>query len=487
MVTRYAALLYPVRWRVVGRQLGALCAAVALLTGVSALASAALGDPAMALRAGLAALLLGGSAWGLSRIGAPGDVQFNEAFVVIALVFLLAPLSMTYPLMGGGLGFLDAFFEAVSGITTTGLSVLGSVEGRPASLLFNRAWLQWYGGLGFVALSAVLVLRPGAGTRQLMSAELNADDLAGGTRAHARRVLGVYSTMTVAGIALLWVLGAGPFDALTYTLSSVSTGGFAPHDASLSALEAPARVGAGLLFLAGAMPFTIYWRSLREGPGAALRDPQLRGLLVFGVTVSALLFIWSLAEPGPGWTSKLGDAVVAGFSAQTTTGFHTVPSGDLAAGPKLILILSMLVGGSAGSTAGGIKVIRILLFFRILHLTLVRTALPRHAVVEEGEAGGASDPREIRGALLIVVLFSMAVAVSWLAFLAFGHPPIDSLFEVASALGTVGLSTGLTGPSLEGTLKLVLCADMLLGRLEFVALLVLLYPHTWIGKRRSTA
>jgi trk system potassium uptake protein TrkH len=194
-----------------------------------------------------------------------------------------------------------------------------------------------------------------------------------------------------------------------------------------------------------------------------------------------------MAEPGPGWVSRLGDAVVAGFSAQTTTGFHTVPSGDLAAGPKLILILSMLVGGSAGSTAGGIKVIRILLFFRILHLTLVRTALPRHAVVEEGEAGGASDPGEIRGALLIVVLFAMAVAVSWLAFLAFGHPPLDSLFEVASALGTVGLSTGVTGPSLEWGLKLVLCADMLLGRLEFVALLVLLYPHTWIGKRRSTA
>jgi trk system potassium uptake protein TrkH len=235
------------------------------------------------------------------------------------------------------------------------------------------------------------------------------------------------------------------------------------------------------------MPFTIYWRSWREGPTAALKDSQLRALLAFGLTVSMILFLWSSTGSGTGWIPRLGNAVLTGFSAQTTTGFHTMPPGDLSAGPKLVVILSMLVGGSAGSTAGGIKLVRILLFFRVLRLTLARTALPQHAVAEEGEAGGASDPGEIRGALLMVVLFATAMAVSWLAFLASGHAPLDSLFDVASALGTVGLSTGVTGPSLEWGFKLVLCADMLLGRLEFVALLVLFYPPTWIGSRRSAS
>lgn len=482
---RYGALLYPVRLRVLLRQLGALLIAVAILAGVSAAVSLVLKDLPMGWRSATVALLLGGAGWLLSRMRGPDDVQFNEALSVVALAFLIAPLAMAYPLMASGLGFADALFEAVSGITTTGLSVTATLEGRKAAFLLTRAWMQWYGGLGFVALSAILVLRPGAGTRQLMAAEMNEEDLVGGTRAHARRVLLVYGAMTIAGVALLWVMGAGPLDAAVYTMAAVSTGGFASHDASLAALVGPARAGATILFIAGAIPFTLYWKSWRNGPRTFLRDPQLRALLVFGLAVSLLLLGWSWTDPAVGWSRKVGDAVITGFSAQTTTGFHTTPPGELANGPKLILILSMLVGGSAGSTAGGIKLVRILLFFRIFHLALARTALPRHAVIEEGEASGGGDPGETRGALLIVVLFGVALALSWLAFLATGHSPLDSLFDVASALGTVGLSTGVTGPSLAWGLKLVLCADMLLGRLEFVALLVLFYPRTWIGKRRS--
>jgi len=473
----------------VGRQLGAVSAAVSILTGIAALASVAVGDPVMALRCGVAAVTLGGGAWALTTIAAPEDIQFNEALTVVALVFLLAPLAMTYPFMSIGLGFMDAFFEAVSGITTTGLSVTGTVVGRPDSFLLVRSWTQWYGGLGFVVLSTVLVLRPGAGTKRLLAAELDEDDLVGGTRAHARRVLAVYLGLTLVGFVLLWSLGAGFLEGVIHTLSAVSTGGFSSHDASVAALPGPARGVTVLLFLAGAVPFTIYWRTRQKGVSALLGDEQLRALLAFGLTVSLLLFLWSFS--GAGGESelgeRLGDSLLTGFSAQTTTGFHTMSPGGLDAGPKLLLILSMLAGGSAGSTAGGIKLVRVLLFFRILRLTMDRTALPKHAVAEGGEAGGGSDPGEIRGALLMAVLFAVALAVSWLAFLAHGHPPLDSLFDVASALGTVGLSTGVTAPSLTLDLKLVLCADMLLGRLEFVALLVLFYPPTWFGSRRSAS
>ncbi len=486
-MTRYRELLYPVRLRILGRHLGALGTAVAILTGVAALASALLGDFSMALRTGGTAVGLAVVAWSLSRIQAPERVQFNEALTVVALVFVVVPLLMTYPLMAARLNFVDALFEAVSGITTTGLSAAGSVEGRPASFLFVRAWMQWYGGLGFVALSAILILQPGAGTHQLMAAELNRDDLVGGTRAHARKVLAVYGVLTVVGILLIWALGAGFFDAVIYAMAAVSTGGFASHDASLAAFAYPARAGTAFIFLAGAMPFILYWRSWEEGPRTFFRDPQFRALLAFGLVVSLILLGWTWGSPTLGWGQKVGNAFLMGFSAQTTTGFHTIPSGELADGPKLVLILSMLVGGSAGSSAGGVKLVRILLFFQILRLTLARTALPRHAVAEPGEARGIGDSEEIRGALMIVVLYALTLGISWLAFLSQGHPPLDSLFDVASALGTVGLSTGIVSPSLEWGLKLVLCADMLLGRLEFVALLVLLYPHTWIGNRRSTS
>jgi len=172
-------------------------------------------------------------------------------------------------------------------------------------------------------------------------------------------------------------------------------------------------------------------------------------------------------------------------SAQTTVGFAPVDPGSLDAGSKLTLIVAMLIGGDAGSTAGGIKILRFLIVVRLLHVLLLRSALPPHAVMPFRVADRTLEPPEVQIAVSIVLLFAITLLVSWLPFLLLGYAPLDSLFDVASALGTVGLSTGVTGPALHPLLKAVLCVDMLMGRLEIVAVLVLFYPRTWFGRRRE--
>jgi trk system potassium uptake protein TrkH len=160
-----------------------------------------------------------------------------------------------------------------------------------------------------------------------------------------------------------------------------------------------------------------------------------------------------------------------------------MPCAQLDAGSKLVLIFSMLVGGGVGSTAGGFKLLRLLIVVSVFRLILLRTCLPKHAAIEARLAGRRLQDEEIRMALLLILLFITVVALSWLPFVAMGYSPIDSLFEVVSATGTVGLSAGLTSSTLPAVLKVILCVDMLMGRLEIIAWLVMLYPGTWFGRR----
>jgi trk system potassium uptake protein TrkH len=150
---------------------------------------------------------------------------------------------------------------------------------------------------------------------------------------------------------------------------------------------------------------------------------------------------------------------------------------------KLLMIVSMLVGGSVGSSAGGFKLLRLLILLRFLQFMILRSALPSHAVAQPYLARQKLESDDIQRALLLILVFGGIVFLSWLPFVVLGYDPLDALFEVASACGTVGLSSGITRPELEVVLKGVLCFDMIAGRLEIIALLVVLYPRNWIGRR----
>jgi trk system potassium uptake protein TrkH len=172
-----------------------------------------------------------------------------------------------------------------------------------------------------------------------------------------------------------------------------------------------------------------------------------------------------------------------GTSAQTTTGFSSLDISGLQPLPKVIMMLSMFVGGDIGSTAAGVEILRLLVLLRVQQFIIRTTGAPSHAVNEARLGGRRISQPEYIAVLSLLAMFVLVILLSWVAFLVLGYDPLNSLFEVVSATATTGLSTGISGPGLESVLKGVLCLDMLAGRLEIVALLVLIYPGTWFGKR----
>jgi trk system potassium uptake protein TrkH len=483
MAKQATELRYAVRFHVILKYFGQLCLVLATLTLVPLVMSVIFGDTPIILRYGIVIGGLAAFGAGLARLRAPSRVQTNEGMVLVALMFLFTPLVMSYPMMGSGLGFLDAFFEAISGVTTTGLSTKATLVGAPQTFLFARAWMQWYGGLGVVVLSLALVMQPGLVAKGLAATETETDDLVGGTRAHAQRVLKVYGVLTALGIVGSLLVGVGFFDAVLYTFAAVSTGGFAPHDASLATFGLLAQGWITLLCLAGAIPLAFYHRMLQEKRRVAVDFLQLQAVVVASVVASLAVGASMRLSAGMAWPQVLHHAPLLAFSAQTTAGFSSMPCAQLDAGSKLVLIFSMLVGGGTGSTAGGFKLLRLLIAASVIRLILLRTCLPKHAVIEPRLAGLRLQDEEIHAALLLIVLFVAVVALSWLPFVAMGYSPLDSLFEVVSATGTVGLSVGLTSATLPALLKGILCVDMLMGRLEIVAWLVMLHPGTWFCRR----
>ncbi len=483
MVKQATELRYAVRFHVIFKYFGQLCLVLAALTLVPLVMAMIFGDTLISRRYVVVIIGLAALGAGLSRLRSPARVQANEGMVLVALMFLFTPLVMSYPMMGSGLGFPDAFFEAVSGVTTTGLSTKATLVGAPATFLFARAWMQWYGGLGIVVFSLALVMQQGLVAKGLSVTETEADDLVGGTRAHTRRVLKVYSVLTVLGIIGAWLVGVGFIDAVLYTFAAVSTGGFAPSDGSLATLGPPAQVWITLLCLGGAIPLTYYHKMIREKRRVAVDFLQPRAVIIAALAASLALGAVMRLNGGMNWSQVLQHAPLLAFSAQTTAGFSSISCAQLDMGSKLVLIFSMLVGGGAGSTAGGLKVLRLLIAASVLRLIILRTCLAKHAVSEPRLAGRKLQNEEIHTALMLIVLFVAVVALSWLPFVVMGYSPLDSLFEVVSATGTVGLSVGITSAALPGWLKGILCIDMLMGRLEIIAWLVILYPGTWFGRR----
>lgn len=487
MADSIGVLGYAVRVRVVAKYVGQLALVLAGLMAVPLALAVYDAEAAFALRFGAVCVLLLALGVPFARLAVPVQVQANEALVIIAAGYLLAAVALAFPLAAGGLAAIDALFEAVSGVTTTGLTTVAAIEQQPRVFVFARAWSQWIGGLGIVVLSVALLLGNHVAARRLIDPEGAGENLAATVRVHARRVLAVYVVLTLAGIGIVAALGLGGFEAIAHVLTAVSTGGFSTHGNSLAGIDSGAARSALLVVaVLGAVSLPLYHRAWVGGWKRFFADPELRALLAASVLFALALWWWLPSDMGLAPGERAAHAAWLALSAQTGTGFSTLPVAQIGPSAMFLLLAPMIIGGSIGSTSGGIKLLRLLLLLRLLQLLIRRTALPPHAVAEVRFGGRAVSAEELARALLLIVLFLATVGLSWLPFVALGHAPLEALFEVVSAVGTVGLSSGMSAPELDPVLKAVLIADMLLGRVEFVALLVLLYPRTWIGKRVST-
>ncbi|MCD6389213.1 MAG: TrkH family potassium uptake protein [Desulfobulbaceae bacterium] len=406
-------------------------------------------------------------------------LDFQEALVVTAAAYLLFAVIAALPFLPVT-PFLDSFFESMSGITTTGLSVV-DVERLPVSLLFFRAYLQWVGGAGIIIISLVMFLEPGKASFQLYASEFGRENLVGSIFATAGLVVRIYLTLTVIGFFVFLAVGMTPFDSLLHILSTVSTGGFSPYRDGMARFS---EVGGGLarpavimFMVLGAITFPLYYTLFKGGWKPFSRDSQVRGL-VFLIASTSLLFLF--------FSSSRLDFVSALFEAAstvTTTGFSV---SDPAAWPetkKIFSAMMMMIGGSNGSSAGGIKIVRLLLLLKMVHWSIQRSMLPPEAKVVCKYGGQPVAQTVIIQTATLFFVYLFMLVFSMLVLSLYGFSVVDALFESASALGTVGLSAGITSAGLSSGCKVLLIFDMWAGRLEILPVLILFYPGTWLWKK----
>ncbi|MDW7772168.1 MAG: TrkH family potassium uptake protein [Desulfobulbaceae bacterium] len=485
-VRQISTLYFAVRPRVIGKYIGQLLIIYSILTCVPLIFCLLAGEygfiwPYAGIVTCTAVLGLL-----LQQIEVNDDIRSNETLVISALIFIVAPLFAAIPFLNAGLHWSDAIFEAVSGVTTTGLSNLSTIETLPRTFLFSRAWLQWVGGLGIVVLGVAILLPHSKSTLQLFRENWYREGFISSTKAYARVVLIVYFLMTAGGFLLLVPLGVSWFDSATHVLAAVSTGGFSSFDNSLAGFN-NRFIQTVIIFLSclGAVPFILYYLAVTRGRRSFAGNVEVMGLAAAALFAAAAITMILLAVDNLPLRVAVENGTLLALSAQTTTGFSTMPVAGLSPAVKFILIMIMLIGGNVGSTAGGIKILRLLIIFKLIKLLVVRSGMPSDAVIQPRLMGKRLESVEIERCFLLVFLFLAVILLSWFLFILMGYPFLDSLFEVVSATCTVGLSTGICSTSLPVFLKGILCLDMLMGRLEVVAFLVLFYPPTWFGTKRG--
>ena len=453
---------------------GPVLAAVLLPPALVALAEAevrlglALGVP------GLAVLAAG--AWVL-RVGLPKDLRGIEAVVTLVVLFALGAALPIPAFMLLGLTPVDAMFESVSAITSTGLTVAVGTMDWPLAGHMLRGWLQWSGGFAIAVAGVAVIVGPGAAARAMGDVGIEKRDVLSSTRSQARQLIIVYAGLT--GLAILALLPLMPtwWEAVAIALTAVSTGGFTPRPDSLASYSRGAQAVTLLICLSTTVTLMFYVYLKRIGPRAAVLQTNARGVLA--IWIGGLIALTGLFLISAEITANdLVDSLLNYTSALTTAGFSVDVVADA---PPLVafLLAAMLIGGGAGSTAGGIKVDRGASMMRMVGLTLMRLRMPPRAVTHLRAAGQLVEQEKVISLVAVVACYFCTGFIAWIVFLASGVAPLAGLFDIVSALSTVGLSSGVTGPDLAPHLKLVLAAAMFLGRLEFLAVLIALSPATW--------
>ena len=413
----------------------------------------------------------------------------RSAFVAVTTCWVAACVLGAAPLIGLGLPPLDALFESSSGFTTTGATVLSGLDQLPRSLLLWRAMSQWLGGMGAILVGVAVLPVLGVGGMQLYR-----DAAPGPTKdkltpriVEAARILAVlYVGLTAIDTLALYLGGMTPFDAICHAMSTLSTGGFSTHDASFGAFDSPfIHLVTTLFMLLGGMSFTILHRFLTRRVSWRT-SPELRTYVGIFALVSAVIAtdLWfEMPEQYGNWAQALEHALFQTAAILTTTGFS---SQDQHAFPELAVALMLglvFIGGMASSSAGGIKVFRVLLLVQQSLAQFAQIVHPRSVTaVRLGD-------RRVDDGIILSVLGFLGI---WLLSLVAGTSLLAVLgFDIFTALRTAALTLANVGPSLgevgaarayaefSGPTKLVLVVLMLLGRVEIYTALVILTPRFW--------
>ena len=510
-----------------------LLAAAMLLPLVWALVEWAMGregefEAAVAMGGGLLAALA--CAAMLSFLGREAKQQHlgrREALLLVALSWFLGALVVGVPYylwasMAGpepGVPFhrpVDCWFESVSGLTTTGASILSEIERLPRGILLWRQMTQWLGGLGIIVLFVAVLPSLGVGGKKLFAMEMPGGKPSQAVRPRigetARMLWLIYLTFSAVCATALWLSGASPFDAIAHTLTTLATGGFSPYGGSIADLDNAMSEGIIILFmiLAGTN-FALFYLVLRRGWRNLVKDPEWRLYLIIMAVATAIITFellgttiattstdpetGELVEVDGSFGQSLRYAAFQVAALQTSTGYATADYDQWTFLSRYVLILLMFVGGCSASTGGGIKVIRVLMAFRILWAELERIFRPN--VIRPVRIGRQVLTPEVRLNVMVhlfIVVLLVLIGIFGLSVFEHENPAllergdemdlVTATTATISAVNIVGPAMGHAGPTenygwMTDASKIMLTLLMVLGRLEIFTILVLIVPRFW--------
>jgi len=425
----------------------------------------------------LPGLLLSAAGTGAYLRFRPQDpvLSLEDGGLIVVLSWLGACLASTWPLMAvEDLNFTQAVFESVSGWTTTGLSVVDVTQAHQITLLW-RSIMQVVGGAGFAIIMLAALTGPiGTG---LPSAEGRSEQLAPHVRQSAKLVMMIYCIYLVVGTVALFLAGMNWFDAVNHSFCAISTGGFSTQPESIGHWDSVAVEAVTIpLMLLGSLNFLTAYALWRGRLSSLWRDSEVRLVAFFVPLVAILLLLIVCRGLYPHFGKGVRVAIFETITCMTTTGFSTVVYTNWNAFGILMLIAFMVVGGGTGSTAGGMKQYRVILlgmsaFWEIRRMLLPATAVIENNVWHGGERDYIDDTR-LRRTAAFATLYLLTLVAGTAVLAAHGYSLSDSLFEFASAQGTVGLSIGITSANAPPLVLWTESAGMFLGRLEFLIVFV---------------
>lgn len=401
---------------------------------------------------------------------------------VVVCVFAALPMVLIQHI-----SYTDAFFETMSGVTTTGSTILVGLDHASPGLLIWRSMLHWLGGIGFIGMAVAILPLLRVGGMRLFQTESSdwGDKVMPRSHMAAKYILFIYVGLTLLGFLAFWLAGMSPFDAINHSMASISTGGFSTSDSSLANWQLPAvHWVAVLLMIIGGLPFTLYVATLRGNRKALLKDHQVRGFLGFLVLTWLVFGTWLWMNSDHSWLDAFRIVAVNVTSVVTTTGFALGDYTTWGSFAVLLFFYLTFIGGCSGSTSGGLKIFRFQVAYVLLKANLQQLVHPR-AVIKQQYNNHTLDEEIVRSLITFSFFFAITIGVIALGLSLMDLDWVTALTGAATAVCNVGPGLGpIIGPAgnfstLPDAAKWLLTLGMLLGRLEILTVLVVITPAFW--------
>lgn len=399
------------------------------------------------------------------------NLRLKHGMIIAALAWLWAALMGSICLMyATDVSFLNAYFESMSAWTGSGLTMYANVEILPQSVLFLRSLEQWVGGLGVVIVVIGILIRPGTAASRLYKAEAREEKIKPSIANTVRTIWWIYLFYTILGIVLYMLAGMSIFDAINNCFTNLSTGGMSIKNNNIGFYNSTAvTIITIFLMIIGGTSFLVHYKALKGRVFDVFRDIQFQAMIIIVAIFSILLVFVSH------FTSL--NSIFYVVSALSCTGSNTETVSTMFGWTdytKIILTICMIIGMAAGSTSGALKLIRVVTLIKGIYWEVVKILAPEGSVIPRKISGKTVKDAEIKEAGSYTFLYLFFIFISWLVFMSYGYGGIDSLFEIASAQGNVGLSVGITQPTMPEIPEILLIIGMWIGRIEIIPALVLL-------------